>query len=819
MRLKSDKKQFSERPADCYEKLNIMNGVNINDMQDKSLRTLELPLILEMLAAEAVSEAAKEKARALAPSHEAYSVRNRLDETTDAKDMMTVKGSPPLSGVKDVRDAVRRATMGGILNTRELLDVAGLLRAASSAISYASGERDIKSRSIDYLFASLRGNKYLYDTITSAIISEEEIADTASGDLYDIRRHMRLASDKVRQTLNKIITSPAYSKALQENIITMKNGRYVVPVKAEYKSTVPGLVHDISSSGATLFIEPMTAVNINNELRELAAKEKQEIERILAELTAEVSDHGEDILGDQETLVALDLIFAKAKLSYKMDAAAPMVTDDKSVRLKKARHPLLPQKEAVPIDVRIGNDFDTLVITGPNTGGKTVTLKTLGLLCAMSQCGLHIPAADGSAIPVLGEILADIGDEQSIEQSLSTFSSHMTNIVGILDVCGRGSLLLFDELGAGTDPVEGAALAMAIIEYARDRGALIAATTHYAELKIFALTTPGVSNASCEFDVESLRPTYRLNIGSPGKSNAFAISQRLGLPETVIDDAKERVKSENAAFEDAVASLETARVTLEDEQNEVQKLLRDAEEDRRRAEEYKAKLERAHENAAQSAKREASRIIDDARSAAESVMADLREMQRRAAGEADWQKLNEEKAELYRRLNEAESSMDEETAQEENAPRRKIVAGDRVRLRGIGTTAEVISAGRDGTLSLQAGIMKITADEKEVFLVEDETPQEVKKQIEKGERQLRELMASPELDIRGMQTDEAIPVLERFIDGAKMANLNIVTVIHGKGTGALRQAVHQNLRRGQRVKSFRLGRYGEGEDGVTIVEL
>ena len=788
-------------------------------MYEKSLKTLELPSILDMLAAEALSDSAKERARGLSLSRDAYSVKSRLEETTDARNMMAAKSSPPLASVKDIGDAVRRASLNGVLNTRELLDIAGVLGAASAAIAFSSGDRDFAKTSIDYLFNSLRGNKYLENRISSAIISEDEIADAASGDLYDIRRHMRLAGDKVRQTLNKIITSQAYSKALQENIITVKNGRYVVPVKAEFKAVVPGLVHDISSSGATLFIEPMAAVNINNELRELAAKEKQEIERILAELSAEVAGSGEDLLSDLEILVRLDLIFAKAKLSYKMNAAAPEISDGKSIDLKKARHPLLPRNEAVPIDVSIGDSFDTLIITGPNTGGKTVTLKTVGLLCAMSQCGLHIPVAEGSSVPVLGGILADIGDEQSIEQSLSTFSSHMTNIVGILDCCEGNTLLLFDELGAGTDPVEGAALAMAIIGFAREKGALIAATTHYAELKIFALTTPGVMNASCEFDIESLKPTYRLSIGTPGKSNAFAISGRLGLPESIVEDARSLVKSENVAFEDAVASLENVRVTLEDEQTEVRKLLRDAREDRRQAEEYRLKLERAHDNAAQSAKREAAAILDDARRTAESVMAELRDMQRKAASEADWKKLNEEKADLYRRLNEAERSITDERAEYGSPPRRKLVPGDKVKLRGIGAAAHVVSVGRDGALDLQAGIMKISAHENEVILLDEDVPQEVKRQIAKGETELRALEAKPELDIRGMQTDEAIPVLERFIDNARMAKLNTITVIHGKGTGALRQAVHRNLRHEQRVKSFRLGRFGEGEDGVTIIEL
>jgi len=792
-------------------------------MFEKSLRTIELPAILEMLAAEAVSLTAKDKARSLAPSHDIYTVRSKLEEASDAKTMISVKGNPPLSGVRDINDAVRRAVMGGMLNTKELLDIAGLLRSAGAVIAYSSGDRDFSTSSIDYLFASLRANKYLENRISSSIIAEDEIADTASSELYDIRRHMRFASDRVRQALNKIITSPAYSKALQENIITMKNGRYVVPVKAEHKSVVPGLVHDISSSGATLFIEPMAAVQINNELRELAAKEKQEIERILTELSAEVSDSAEDIISDFEILVAIDVIFARAKLSVRMNAAAPALSEDLCVKLKKARHPLLDKATAVPIDITLGEGFDTLVITGPNTGGKTVTLKTLGLMCAMAQCGLHLPVADGSAIPVFDVILADIGDEQSIEQSLSTFSSHMRNIVEILDNCSGNSLLLFDELGAGTDPVEGAALAVAIIEFARRKGALIAATTHYAELKIFALTTPGIMNASCEFDVESLRPTYRLIIGTPGKSNAFAISQRLGLPDTIVEDARDRVNTENIAFEDAVANLETTRVTLQDEQQQVQRLLREAEADRRQAEEYKLKLERAHDNAAQSARREAEKILSDARNTAESVMAELREMQKaaasNAAGESDWKKINEDKAGIFRRLNEAEQSFSDEEPGEAAPPQRKLVPGDKVRLRGIGKDAEVISVSRDGVLSLQAGIMKVTARENEVILLESETPQEIKRQIAAGDAQLRDIAAKPELDLRGMQTDEAIPVLERFLDNARLANLNVVTVIHGKGTGALRQAVQQSLRREHRVKSFRLGRFGEGEDGVTIVEL
>jgi len=790
-------------------------------LYEKSLAILELPEILDMLAGEAVCETAKDAARTLYPSNESHIIKSRLDETTAAKNMMTLRSSPPFSGVKDIRGSLRRADMGGMLNTVELLSIAALLRAAAAAITYFTSGKDSGKTAIDYLFAALYSNKQLEGKISSAIISEEEIADTASRELSDIRRHMRLAGDKIRQTLNKIITSPAYTKSLQEPIITMKNGRYVVPVKAEYKSTVPGLVHDISSSGATQFIEPLAVVQINNELRELAAKEKKEIERILMELSADVSSNSDDIASDFEVLAALDLIFAKAKLSYKLNAIEPELSEEMRVKLKKARHPLLPQKEAVPIDIRLGGEFDTLVITGPNTGGKTVTLKTMGLLCAMAQCGLHIPVTEGSLVPIFNSILADIGDEQSIEQSLSTFSSHMTNIVSILEDNQGYSLLLFDELGAGTDPVEGAALAIAIMEYARSKGVLIAATTHYSELKTYAVTSPGVVNASCEFDVETLRPTYRLITGIPGKSNAFAISRRLGLPEKVIEDAKSRVNTENIAFEDALANLESTRVSLEGERLETNRLLRDAEENRRRAEELKNQLSRKKEKAEETAKREAAKILDDARRTADSVMEDLRIMRRKAASEADWQKINEDKAELFRKLNEAEELTDNTTEEEENAaPTRDPIPGDRVKLRRLGTFADVISINNDGVLSLQAGIMKITARKEEVVIVEEEQQPEIKKQLAKSDAKLREMTAKPEIDLRGMASDEAIPVLERFLDNARMAKLNFVTVIHGKGTGTLRQAVHQSLRREQKgIKSFRLGRYGEGEDGVTIVEL
>ena len=598
-----------------------------------------------------------------------------------------------------------------------------------------------------------------------------------------------------------------------------------LPVKAEQKSAVPGLVHDVSSSGATFFIEPMAVVQLNNEIRELLAKEKKEIERILMELSADVSNHGEGIVTDFTVLSALDLVFAKAKLSYRLNAAEPEISDDRQLVLRRARHPLLDPKKAVPIDIRLGGQekdggFDTLIITGPNTGGKTVALKTLGLLSAMTYCGLHIPAEDGSAVPVCEKILADIGDEQSIEQSLSTFSSHMTNIVKILEECDDASLLLFDELGAGTDPVEGAALAIAIIEYARRTGAILAATTHYAELKVFALTTKGVVNAACEFNVETLRPTYKLLIGVPGKSNAFAISARLGLPESVIEAARKHVSSEDAAFEDVLESLETTRRAVESERLESRRLLKEAEEKARKAEEDRNAAAAEREKAAKTARREADGILRDARSTADSVMEELKQLRAQASAGEDWQRLNAAKSEVFRRLNEAEEKMALPTAQESSGPpARPAAAGDRVRLLSLGTTADVISVNSDGSLNLQAGILKITAKPEEVSLLEGETQAGAKKIIKSASARLSGAAARPEIDLRGMMTDEAVPTLERFLDTARLGKLNIVTVIHGKGTGALRAAVQQSLKRDPNVKSFRLGRYGEGETGVTIVEL
>lgn len=791
----------------------------MTELYEKSVKTLELPAVLELLSAEAVSMPAKEMVLSLRPSDSEYEVKRKLGETTAAKSMMVLKGSPSFSGVRDVRSSLSRANIGGMLNTRELLDIAGILQSARTVRAYAGGESCGRS-DIDFLFSSLMANKYLEEKITGCIVGEDEIADGASSGLSTIRRHMRAASARVREALQKIISSPAYAKALQEPIITTRSERYVVPVKADHKGSIPGLVHDVSSSGATLFVEPLAAVKANNELRELHAKEKQEIERILMELSAECGGHADDIIRDFNVLVELDCIFARAKLSYKLDCQEPVISDERVI-LKKARHPLLPKDTAVPIGIELGGEFDTLVITGPNTGGKTVSLKTLGLLCIMAACGLHIPAADGSCVPVFHSVLADIGDEQSIEQSLSTFSSHMTNIVKILECCDHKSLLLFDELGAGTDPVEGAALATAIIENARHKGAMIAATTHYAELKVYATTTDGVQNASCEFDVESLRPTYRLLIGIPGKSNAFAISERLGLPQCVIDDAKGRVASENASFEETIERLEKQRQLLEKDREETEKKLREAEENAKKAEMLRRELSVRLEMADEKARREAQRILEDARKTAERTFDELDEMRKRSSKELDHIRENEARAALRRSLNEADEKLTKQKQEVGKSKKssRPVRIGDTVEIISMGVKAQVLAISEDRQLSLQAGIIKTTAREDEVYLIEERDKKEKPPVSLKSNVALRTESASSELDLRGMMTDEAIPVLERYIDSALMSKLEKVTVIHGKGTGALRAAVQQSLKTNKAVKSFRLGRFGEGENGVTIVEL
>ena len=726
----------------------------MSELFEKSIRVLELPRLLERLERHAVSADAKARARRLTPSDDFGEVNRLLDETDAARKMIALRGSPSFGGVRPVAEALGRAERDGMLNTRELLDIAALLTNVRRVKDYY--REDEEGTVIDKLFLSLHPNRFLEEKITTAILDENEIADNASPELAEIRRHKRAAAARGRQILQRIISSPSYRNVLQDALITQRGGRFVVPVKAECRGELPGLVHDTSSSGATIFVEPMGVVQANNELKELEAKEEKEIDRILYALSGEAAGFSRDILWDYDILVHLDLIFARGELSYEMNAMRPEIKKDGSVYLRHARHPLLDPAKAVPIDIELGRSFDTLVITGPNTGGKTVSLKTLGILCLMAQCGLHIPCDDRSAVSVFTAVLADIGDEQSIEQSLSTFSAHMKNIVQILDEADAHSLILFDELGAGTDPVEGAALAIAVIEQARSQGAKIAATTHYAELKTYAMTSAGVENASCEFDVETLCPTYKLLIGIPGKSNAFAISKRLGLSDSVIEKAKAQMDSESIRFEDVLTQLEQKRQQLEKEKAEVDRL-------------YAQRAEIMHN-------------IKEARDAV---------------------------------------GLRDESAEPIPKPSRPIQAGDLVEIPGTRRQAEVTAVKGD-TLTLKAGVLQMKVKADEVRLIEEaERAATAKKQPQfaSSQRILRTASAARELDIRGMETLEAESVLDNYIDAAVMAHLETVTIIHGKGTGALRKAVHANLRRNKAVKSFRLGNYGEGESGVTVVEL
>ena len=789
----------------------------MNEQYQKSLTKLELDKVLALLADHASSPAAKERCLAVRPLDDAEDIRLLQAQTSAACKLITLKGSPSFGGIVDVGASLSRADRGGCLSPEELLRVATVLKAARTAKEYAEG--DAVESGLDIFFRQLTPNKFFEERIFTSILSKDEIADAASSELASIRRKIRQQSSKIRESLQKIITSPTYAKILQEPIVTIRSDRFVVPVKAECKSQLPGLVHDVSSSGSTFFIEPMSAVNGNNELRELFVAERKEIERILAELSAEAAARQESINLNYEMLVTLDCIFARAKLSFAMHGIEPVIRTDGKLELKRARHPLIDAKKVVPVSLSLGVDFDTMVITGPNTGGKTVTLKTIGLLTLMAECGLHIPADDGSSIAIFETVLADIGDEQSIEQSLSTFSSHMRNIVEILQACDRDSLILFDELCAGTDPAEGAALAIALIEFCRKCGAKVATTTHYAELKLYAMRTAGVINASCEFNVETLQPTYRLLIGIPGKSNAFAISRRLGLDEKIIEDAHSMVSQNDVNFEDVLTQLEQQRQQMEQAKVEAERLRMETEKQKEKSDEYYAQIKAERDKAVQQARKEAQYIIEDARRTANNVYEELKQLRKQAKDGAFVEGSNEKQAALRRSLNEAEGKLREkQEVRQRPAASRAIRVGDTVELLKFGSKATVLAVNKDGSYQLQAGIMKVNAKPDEVYLLENETQAKAKKLMEGKVRDLKSA-AQPELDIRGMAVDEALPVLDNFLDAAYMGNLPNARIIHGKGTGVLRKAVQDELRRCKYVKSFRLGVYGEGEDGVTIAEF
>lgn len=783
---------------------------------NRHYRALELDKILQMLAKETTCDDAYQQALALRPSTGLYEVRLQLQETDDAYMLCGRFGSPSFGAFHNVVNSLRRADSGGVLTMGELLGIAEVLRVMRSLVEWRKRSAGIDT-SIDWRFESLSPNKYLEEKITSSILSEEEMADNASPELAGIRRKIRAASSRVREQLDKMVRSATYQKYLQDPIVTIRGGRFVVPVKAECRGEIPGLVHDTSSSGATVFVEPMGVVEANNDIKVLQSKEEAEIERILCELSAEAGSFAEGIVSGYHAAIELNVLFAKARLAYQMKATLPLMNDNGRIDLKKARHPLIDPQKVVPTDIELGLHFDTLVVTGPNTGGKTVSLKTVGLLTLMAMCGLMIPAGDNSALSVFDTVLADIGDEQSIEQSLSTFSAHMTNIIHILEEAGPRSLVLIDELGAGTDPVEGAALATAILEKLRGQGAKITATTHYAELKEYALQTPGVENGCCEFDVATLRPTYRLLIGVPGRSNAFAISERLGMSHEVVQRAKELVSAENSRFEDVVENLEKSRQGLEAERQEAMRLTAEAQKVRRETEEQREKLKRQRDAEMERARTEARNLVARARAQADALLNELDDL-RRQKKTVDAQERSRIRAGI-RAMENAADPVNRKKEEEYVLPR-KLKAGDEVLIFDIDKRGTVLQEeDSSGNVLVQAGIIKTRVPVKNLRLMEQKSVKTPARGTTRTVTGKATAPVSTSVDLRGMTAMEAIMELDRFIDNALLTGVNVLTVIHGKGTGVLRKEVQAHLKRHPSVKSYRLGVFGEGESGVTVVEL
>lgn len=792
---------------------------------DKHAKSIEFDKVLERLADFTSCDDARYDATHLRPESNLDLARALLNQTVDAHMLLARFGGPSFGGLKNVNNALSRANAGSVLNTKELLDIGGVLRVIRTLSQWRASNAGVQTV-LDPIFNALVPNKFLETAIFNAIISEEEISDNASPTLKDIRRKIRIQESKVREQLEKFSRSQTHSKFLQENIITQRNGRYVVPVKSEHRNEVAGLVHDTSSSGATVFIEPMAVVEANNEIRVLQTKEREEIERILSALSASAGEFSQSIKNSYECAVELNLIFAKAQYAYKIKAAPPILNNKGIINLRAARHPLIDPKKVVPVDIMLGADFDTLVITGPNTGGKTVSIKTLGLLSMMAMCGLMIPAGDRSEISVFDKILSDIGDEQSIEQSLSTFSAHMTTIIDIFEEADESSLILIDELGAGTDPVEGAALAISILEALHFKGAKIAATTHYAELKAYALETPRVENGCCEFDVATLRPTYRLLIGVPGKSNALAISEKLGLDISVIERAKELVSSENKAFENVVDKLEDTRKRMEDEYDRAKQLSEKAIKEKEEAEKIKAETVKLREKEMENAKSQALRVVEQAKREAYALLQELDKLKKEQQKTKDAAELARRAKSLVKKgIESIDSAADPiigiEDDDKDYVLPRALVTGDTVIIRDIGKTAKVLSpADKKGNVEVQAGSIKTRVKLSNLRLCENapkkkETKSTVRLQ---GESRLN-MAASTRLDLRGMTVDECLIELDRFIDQGLRTGLNEFTVVHGKGTGALRTAVTRYLKASPYIKTSRLGVYGEGEDGVTIVTL
>lgn len=785
-------------------------------MKERTLRVLEFTKIRDMLTEKALTPLGAEKCQALVPSTNFQEISEWQEETEEALVVLTYVGGHPMASFSDVRPYLALCDKGATLSPKALLEIATLMRACRTARSALVTERDNTPRLKEK--ASLLGSfRNLEDDITTAILSEDEIADKASNELANIRRHLRGATERIKERLNSMIRSSAYQKYLQDPILTMRNDRYVLPVKAEYRASVPGLVHDQSASGATLFIEPMAAVEMGNELKQWEAKEKQEIERILAALSAEIAPYAVQLKENLELLAELDFAFAKGLLSRDMSGVTPKMNRDGFINIIRGRHPLIDREKVVPSNLWMGREFTTLIITGPNTGGKTVTLKTVGLFTLMAQAGLHVPADLGTELAVFQQVFADIGDEQSIEQSLSTFSGHMTNIVGIMNEVTADDLVLFDELGAGTDPTEGAALAQTILTALLRKQVRTLATTHYSELKAFALSTPGVENASVEFNVETLRPTYRLSIGVPGKSNAFEISRKLGLSEGLIDEAKKLLSTEDKRFEDVIANAEYHRQVAEKERKLAEQAAAETTKLRDEAEFLRREMEAKREASLRKAKDEARRILENARRESESVMRELKQMKKSAASGPDMQA-----AALRKRLEDGIDSLSEGLAQKADRvdkPPKTLKVGDEVEILNLKTRGVVLSApDAKGEVQLQAGIVKLKAHISQLRLVKEE-PAKKQKSSFHAETGAMTRTVPMECDVRGMALDEAIPVVDQYLDEAVLASLTEVSIIHGKGTGVLRSGIQQHLRRHPHVKSFRLGVYGEGESGVTVVTL
>ena len=791
-------------------------------MNQKAYKALEYYKIINMLTDKASSSMGKEICRKLEPSTDIDEIRHMQTQTRDALTRLFQKGNISFGSVKDVRGSLKRLEIGSSLGIGELLAICSLLENTNRVKAYSRSERgDSLPDSLDGMVEALEPLTPLTTEIRRCILSEDEISDDASSNLRQIRRNMKITGDRIHTQLSSLVNGSARNY-LQDSVITMRNGRYCIPVKAEYKGQVPGMVHDQSSTGSTLFIEPMAIVKLNNDIRELELEEQKEIEVILSTLSQQTAEQTDSIRADLNIMVQLDVIFARASLAMDMNATEPIFNDEGRIRLKQARHPLIDKKKAVPIDIRLGDDFDLLVITGPNTGGKTVSLKTVGLLTLMGQSGLHIPTLDRSELALFEEVYADIGDEQSIEQSLSTFSSHMTNVVSFLKKANRHSLVLFDELGAGTDPTEGAALAIAILSHLHEQGIRTMATTHYSELKVYALSTSGVENACCEFDVETLRPTYRLLIGVPGKSNAFAISSKLGLPDYIIDKAKEQISEQDESFEDVLSSLESSRITIENERREIEQYKQEIASLKSEMESKQEKLNEQRDRIIRQANEEAHAVLREAKEYADQTMKMFHKFQK---DHVDLSAVEKERQNLRKHMNKAEKGMTQKTAAKK--PKKELSAKDI----SLGDAVKVLSMNLKGTVSsrpdnkgflfVQMGIIRSKVHISDLELIDEaEITTPTMQRTGAGKiRMSKAAHVSTEINLLGKTVDEAVAELDKYLDDAYIAHLKSVRIVHGKGTGALRKGVHNYLKRQKHVESFRLGEFGEGDAGVTIVEF